>query len=416
MQWRHIRPALFFFLLVSGLVPALAQSQFAPAQAIPKMRPKPRLPAKLDGQIRLLLDAKASQVKRIQVIKALVKGPRVEKVEKALLQATHDPDPVIRERVAVALGRWPSQRAEPRLLELYRDPKEPVSVRREAIRALGLLGNAGHIELLRQATKDPDPQVRWGAIDGLMSRPYKDLVNLTDLWLLLLTDTGQDLLTRTQAAEALGRRGDPKAVPDLLAVLEKEKPATPASPLSDSSPVPGQEGSPPNPLLNLFIQKSQTQQNVRAAAAQALGLIRDPKAIPALVTALGKDQDAYVRYMAAHVLDRFGGPDVLGALQAAVGDADYRVRRQAVSSLGKFKEPEVAGTLESLLKDPDPGVRLHAAIGLAERGNPQPLTAQAETDEHRAVRGGARAALKRLGLPLPPAPPAESKTPAKEGE
>lgn len=395
MRWRRLSLLLSLFIL-AGVAPAWAQPKLPP-KTPPRMAPKQApLPEDFDALIRLLEDPKASQAQRVRVINRLQRS-RSDKAADALLQATRDPDPVIRGRAARALGWWQNLRAEPRLLALYRDTKEPPSVRSEAIRSLGRIGSPTMAEVLRQAMTDPEPQVRKGAIQGLQSKTYKDVADRTDLWLRLLTDEGQGAHTRAEAAEALGQRGDPKAVPSLIAVLEK-----PTAPALDTSKAPGK-------LPGILALKMKTQLNVRAKAALALGQIGDRKAVPALAIALAKDRDPYVRYMAAQSLVKLGGPEALKALLAAIGDGDSRVRRQVIFSLGHFKEPEVAKALEPLLNDPDPGVRLQAAIGLAQRGNPEPLMAQAEKDEHKAVRGGARLTLERLGLPVPPEKPPESK-------
>ena len=399
MRWRSLSLLLTLWLLV-GLAPAWAQPKLPP-KTPPRMAPKQApLPEDFDALIKLLQNPRASQAQRVRVIRRLQRS-RSDKAVDALLQATRDPDPVIQGQAARALGRWQNLRAEPRLLELYRDTKEPPTVRSEAIRSLGLIGNPAMAEVLRQALTDPEPQVRKGAIQGLQVKTYRDIADRTDLWLQLLTDEGQDAHTRAEAAEALGRRGDPKAVPALLAVLEK-----PAAPVLNTS---GASDKLKAGLASKLTLQLETQVNVRAKAALALGKIGDRKAVPALATALAKDQDPYVRYMAAQSLGKLGGPEALKALLAAMGDGDSRVRRQVIFSLGHFKEPEVAKALEPLLNDPDPGVRLQAAIGLAKRGNPEPLMAQAEKDEHKAVRGGARETLKSLGLPVPPEKSPESK-------
>jgi HEAT repeat protein len=431
---------MLLFCLVSDSGIAGAQMKFPPGKSMPKMGGKKApLPQALDARLKLLQDPKTPQAQRTRIIDSL-KGDGSDKVVDALLAATRDGELVIRERAAQALGFTQNRQVEPRLLELYMDAKEPPSLRGAAVRSFGLVSGVSSAERLKQAMADPEPEIRKGAIEALLTRPFKKITNRTDLWLALLTDEGQEALTRVEAAESLGRRGDPAAVPALLTILRKPTTSvvrTPdAAPILEKADGPALEHSPavnpdkqpepaapvagpektPHPLQALFTGKMETQVNVRAKAARALGLIGDQKAVPELVAAVAKDQDPYVRFMAAQALSKLGGPEALKALLAAAGDGDVRVRRQVIFGLGKFKGPEVTKVLEPLLTDTDPGVRLHAAIGLAKDGNPAPLTAQAEKDEHKAVRGGARAALKQLGLPVPPEKPGEAKTDAPKAQ
>lgn len=440
MRWRSVALMLLLCLL-SGNGIAGAQVKFPTGTSMPKMGgKKASLPQEIETRLKLLQDPKTPQAQRIRIIDSL-KGDGSDKVVDALLAAMRAGEqPAIRERAAQALWTTQNRRAEPRLLELYMDAKEPPGLRGAAVRSFGIISGASSAERLKQAMADPEPQVRKGAIEALLTRPFKKITNHTDLWLALLTDEGQDAFTRVEAAESLGRRGDPAAVPALLTILRK--PATRVVRTPDATPTlekadgpalehppavnPDKQPEPaapvagpqkaPDSLSELFTGKMETQMNIRAKAARALGLIGDQKAVPELAATVVKDQDPYVRFMAAQALSKLGGPEALKAFLAAAGDGDTRVRRQVIFSLGKFKGPEVAKVLEPMLADTDPGVRLHAAIGLANGGNPAPLAAQAEKDEHKAVRGGARAALKQLGLPVPPEKPEEAKTDAPKAQ
>ena len=71
---------------------------------------------------------------------------------------------------------------------------------------------------------------------------------------------------------------------------------------------------------------------MRRAAAEALGNIGDPPALPALLQAL-QDEDGGVRRAAAEALGNIGDPQALPALTQALQDKDGWVRRAAVKAL-----------------------------------------------------------------------------------
>lgn len=140
---------------------------------------------------------------------------------------------------------------------------------------------------------------------------------MDDLLSLTQSLQGRSITRRWQAAEALGRLRDSRAVPALCAALE--------------------DGEP----------------NVRGRAAGALGQIGDAAALSALSRAQ-KDPYAYVRSAAAIALGRIGTPAAAAALCRALGDPEREVRRTAAVALGTM-----AG------RRPVPG--LHAALPLLRR-------------------------------------------------
>ena len=104
---------------------------------------------------------------------------------------------------------------------------------------------------------------------------------------------------KRRLVEALGKLGDPQAVPPLIQAL------------GDRS------------------------ENVRAAAAEALGAIGDPQAVPPLIQALG-DDEFWVRRAAAEALVRIGAPAVPALIQA-LGDYRDDVRRAAQQAIQQIQ-------------------------------------------------------------------------------
>ncbi|MBC7314866.1 MAG: HEAT repeat domain-containing protein, partial [Chloroflexi bacterium] len=171
------------------------------------------------------------------------------------------------------------------------------------------------------------------------------------------------------------------------------------------------------------------ERSVREAAATALGEIKDPRAIPALVEAL-KDWELNVQEAAAKALSVFGEqvlPDVLPLLKAedwharqgavmALGysgleqatqillpifrnDPERNVRNAAMEALKRLQAASVEAFI-AMLYDPDTETRQKAisALGdMRDRRAEEPLLSLL-WDEDQAIRMAAFGALQRLGV------------------
>jgi HEAT repeat protein len=219
----------------------------------------------------------------------------------------------------------PRQRVETYLDDSYQLPESPT---------LGRLP----VEILSKAGK---PAVR-------------PLINALD---------ADEPLIRRQAADALGRIGDPQAVEPLIATLNDRD------------------------LL------------VRAHAVQALGRIRDPRAAAPLIAILNsREQEAYVRMDAAEALGTIGDPSAVEPLILALLDNYWGIRSRAALALGKLKDPRAVGSLIGALQDREAAVRGSAAEALGIMGDGRavkPLTAALQ-DTEKDVRKKAALALRRL--------------------
>ena len=91
-----------------------------------------------------------------------------------------------------------------------------------------------------------------------------------------------------------------------------------------------------SPLIQALGDRSE---NVRAAAAWALGDLGDPQAIPALIQALG-DQSENVRWAAAWALGDLGDPQAVPPLIKALRDRSENVRCAAAWALGAIGDPQ----------------------------------------------------------------------------
>jgi HEAT repeat protein len=198
-------------------------------------------------------------------------------------------------------------------------------------------------------------------------RKYYDATGITDTYI----DTLQHASSwekRAFAAEKLGQIGSANAVPHLLSIIMDTK---------------------------------NEDDDVRGAALRALGRIKDTKAIPALVDALGspdtwlppriseilvsigQETAPYLkeelksspseskRGLAAEILGCLEDKSSVTTLMDALSDISPEVRAKAASSLGKIKDSGAAHVLlELLISDPIPFVRVRVAQALGSIGHP----------------------------------------------
>lgn len=109
---------------------------------------------------------------------------------------------------------------------------------------------------------------------------------------------------------------------------------------------------------------------VRARSARALSVIGGTKAVNALVGALA-DLDLKVQSSVITGLQRIGGPAVK-PIAAAIASGSLEVRRSGASALERINSPEAANVLLALSKNSDPEVRASAARGLEfQTANPK---------------------------------------------
>ena len=135
-----------------------------------------------------------------------------------------------------------------------------------------------------------------------------------------------DPAERSRAARELGMIGGEDALAALARALRdpaKEVRASAATALASA-------GRPATPFLVAAMADGNWV--VRYRAAEALGSIRDPRSVAALVQALGDARD-HVRYMAAKGLGRLGERSAAGALKAVLDDENPFVRRAAKDAL-----------------------------------------------------------------------------------
>jgi HEAT repeat protein len=182
---------------------------------------------------------------------------------------------------------------------------------------------------------------------------------------------------RARAAELLAEAGADEAVPALYELLRRERDlSVRCQALRALHHLAGTAEAIEGPsaeelaawkdelLAGLVEQLQSIAPAQRWSAAEGLGRLGDPRAVPALVGAL-RDPHAFVRWTAIQALGEIGAPETVALLLPLLEEPDPLIRRSAVDALGRFDTPESREALRRALRDPDPTVRRNAIDAVA---------------------------------------------------
>ncbi len=286
-----------------------------------------------------------------------------------------------RRRAAQELSHDPNRRALNALAAAtLNDPD--AEVRRIAAAALGRSDHPARYESLLKALGDKDPEVIQAAMVGLKRVADERVINA-----LVRLLRHQNFNVRVGAAQAIDTvRWTPKDREERIwfqvAKGWYRRAAT--------------AGADAIPALQLTIQTGPVR--AAAGAAEALGMIWDPRIVKLLRVTLQSEEPA-VRVAAADALGKVGGGEAVDALTSCLHNSHLQVRVTAAQALGVLRAVEVMGPICKLLRDKEWEVRQEAAVALGRFNNPaacEPLAA-ALNDPDADVREAAAMALGRIG-------------------
>lgn len=164
-----------------------------------------------------------SKVLQARKDKALADPAFASEITSVFEQSAAD-DPRVRRYLALALGRLGSARAVPALLRAAQGPAEgPADSETQiyAVWALGAIGDASALPGLLELARAEDAGVRKAAVHALGSFPGEASAGALAQ---ALSDRVEDV--RWNAGVALARRGDPRAAPVLLQMMDRGHLAT----------------------------------------------------------------------------------------------------------------------------------------------------------------------------------------------
>ena len=302
-----------------------------------------------------------------------------------------DPDPRIRARAALAVGRIREASVYPYLSPLIKD-RSPV-VKASALLALGLVREDRHLETLHALVKDPVALVRQRAVEAL---GRIGSTRSTGVVIAMLKDPDQGVACA--AADACFRLRDARAVEALLKVMKEAPPRVRyhAANALDRFLVPDVD-----PISN----RPRDREPEILAAMEA--------AVPGLLGA-ARDEDARVATAALTALARSRVvPEDSGPIFEALGNENPQVVVAALRAVQWQANEEAVKAHEKLLSHKDAHVRWTAVKGLAHLhevvkgagegdlmgGVGSVLKRVLESDPVMQIRGDALAALALIQGP-----------------
>lgn len=194
---------------------------------------------------------------------------------------------------------------------------------------------------------------------------------------------------RRRAAESLGYRGQPEALPPLLALLAKPEAEAPVR--RAAYVALGRLGDRRGLDALTTCLNEEARDEVRADCALALGLMAAPEAVPALLASLEGDASFLVKSRIVDALGSFQESAAVGALVGLLAEGSNRsLRQRAIPALGRSGAAQAAGPLIAALQGAKGGaeqVALIDALGrLAAPAAAPPLTALLQETEDAGLR------------------------------
>lgn len=147
------------------------------------------------------------------------------------------------------------------------------------------------------------------------------------------------------------------------------------------------------------ILDSDDDHDVRITAAKALGVIRDERAVEALLKHI-YIKDTHARFFVLNSLGQQENSKAIPALAVvAVEDADAIMRRASIYGLGLIKDPAALEHLVKVLEDGDDDIRTQAVRAMGEIGGKEtlPYLLKALEDTSASVRREAVYSLNTVG-------------------
>ena len=245
----------------------------------------------------------------------------------------------IREWVAVTLGDLKASEAKDILLEKLSTEPNP-SVMNEIIIALSSIGGKAIHDKLRAKRKGFSPTIE-------IERALLRLGNKNAFQHYLAKIRSHLVEDRLEAIWAFGDTTlESSAKPLIAALLDGEWQVR-----SEAVMALGLLKKPSTLSALIKALKSDEIAFVRQVAATAIGAIGTPECVPSLIDALRYDEEAMVRASAAIALGYIDDPQRQKPLIVALLDIHQDVRATAAEAIGTLKDPEMIKFLRPLLKD-----------------------------------------------------------------
>ena len=291
------------------------------------------------------------------------------------------------------------------------------------------VGNSGErlLNLLKGATKDPNPRVRANAVEviGSMDLPQRRKLSL----LKPMVQEGANNRVLANIAIALGEIDTDTSVMILSKLLnstekwerasavyaarfvKNERVASWLTTLFTSEDDPdvlrnvleSLEHFENEEVSNCFIKALEhSNPLVRGGAARSLGRIKDPSLVEHLVTTLDKEQDSSVICEILTALGNLADATKINLISQYLQHMDIRVQANAIEALDTIGTVEIVPFIEPFLNSSDNRIKANAAVALWSMGSINVVHSLREMLEHNnpKQRSSAIYAVGALGESL----------------
>jgi cyclophilin family peptidyl-prolyl cis-trans isomerase len=239
-----------------------------------------------------------------------------------------------------ALGAIADPMGAAPLLKLIGDRATPLTLRREAVIAIGSIKAPGVNDVLLDLLSDPAPELRAGALRATASQDLEGFVTA-----LSGLDPDPNWTVRVELATVLGSLRPDIALPRLMTLLTDSDQRVLPSVLAALVKLKATD------VAAILIDRLKAEDPpVRAAAAAGLGELKPPLGAPALIAAYerGQGDTLYTaRAAALTALRQYGATTAQPVLETALADRDWAVRRRAAALL---KELDPASDAERRIR------------------------------------------------------------------
>lgn len=371
---RAIKPLLLF-----GLTDP--QMKFLASQAVLDMGD-----SAVQTLIELLEDNELGIVLEAVVLLGRLKAARARRALTGVIDSRHQ---LLQCHAIEALGQIGDPKAIGPLSRLLGN--RDANIRVTAATALSKMASDRNVVApLVKALKDPDEDVAAQAATGLGESGDKRAAEPLSRFLHSPKEK-----VRVAAAQALGTLGDERAVPLLLQLLDEESEETQIKVLTTLRTIKA-----PSIRKRVLKHLDHPKASVRRRVVDVLGPIGEADVAEQVEHVLRADPADEVRMAAARALGEIADPASVDCLKDAIHNDEFKVRCQAIAALGEIGDEECYKTLMVLLDDQVAEVRFHAAVALGEVGNTRavPNLKERLKDKNSMVARGAAKALEKLGV------------------
>jgi HEAT repeat protein len=269
----------------------------------------------------------------------------------------------------------------------------PEDVRAQLIVVLGERGNAAALPGILAEASSPDEAVRRAALDAIGA-----LGDASAVPALLGLLEKADATGRKAAAEALGRLRGEGVDEALAAALRTASPAAQEALIRSLT-----ERDAKSAVPAVLDAATSPEAGVRQEAIRALNKMAGADAGPRMIALLDRATDADRAAIEAALVALYRRANAVAPLAAAAGGASGATKGSLLTALGALGGPEALGALQAALKDDDATVRTAAVRALANWPDAAPagdLVAAAEASDDPKIKA---LALRGVARMVPPA-------------